>query len=177
MLAIATWENFYVIVGSSAGALTGLTFVVISLIAGRRVHDARLGLNAFTTPIIVNFSAVLLMTALLSAPWPTLLPLVLLLAVGSLGGLFYAAIVIWRLLHVRNYEPEWDDWMWFGLLPPVAYTGLLASAVLLSIHASFALFVTAGGLVLLLAVGLRDAWDVVTFLAFQQDSPPETAQD
>ena len=26
------WENFYVIVGSSAGGLTGLTFVVIALV-------------------------------------------------------------------------------------------------------------------------------------------------
>jgi len=33
MTAIDGWENFYVIVGSSAGALIGLQFVVIALIA------------------------------------------------------------------------------------------------------------------------------------------------
>ena len=32
--ALSRWENFYVIVGSSAGALTGLQFVVMALIAG-----------------------------------------------------------------------------------------------------------------------------------------------
>jgi hypothetical protein len=32
MTAPAGWENFYVIVGSSAGALIGLQFVVITLI-------------------------------------------------------------------------------------------------------------------------------------------------
>ena len=33
MTALVGWENFYVIVGSSAGALIGLQFVVITLIA------------------------------------------------------------------------------------------------------------------------------------------------
>jgi len=32
MTALSGWENFYVIVGSSAGALIGLQFVVITLI-------------------------------------------------------------------------------------------------------------------------------------------------
>lgn len=31
--SLKAWESFYVIVGSSAGALTGLQFVVIALIA------------------------------------------------------------------------------------------------------------------------------------------------
>jgi hypothetical protein len=33
MTALAEWANFYVIIGSSAGALIGLQFVVITLIA------------------------------------------------------------------------------------------------------------------------------------------------
>ena len=33
MTALAAWQNFYVIVGSSAGALIGLQFVVMSLIS------------------------------------------------------------------------------------------------------------------------------------------------
>ena len=35
MTALSGWENFYVIVGSSAGALIGLQFVVMTLIAIR----------------------------------------------------------------------------------------------------------------------------------------------
>ncbi|MER3445884.1 MAG: hypothetical protein C4291_03175 [Candidatus Dadabacteria bacterium] len=35
MTALDGWENFYVIVGSSAGALIGLQFVVVTLIADR----------------------------------------------------------------------------------------------------------------------------------------------
>ena len=41
MTALDGWENFYVIVGSSAGALIGLQFVVIALIA--ETPNARIG--------------------------------------------------------------------------------------------------------------------------------------
>ena len=46
-LPLDSWNNFYVIVGSSAGGLTGLTFVVIALVSDG--HSVRLsGLRTFT---------------------------------------------------------------------------------------------------------------------------------
>src|SRR5438132_11568403 len=64
---LAGWENFYVIIGSSAGGLTGLTFVVIALIRdAARVHPA--GFHAFVTPTIVHFGAALALAAYLSMP-------------------------------------------------------------------------------------------------------------
>ncbi len=70
MTALDRWENFYVIVGSSAGALIGLQFVVITLIAGRPIArgEAQAG-EAFSTPSVVQFGVVLLLSALVSAPW------------------------------------------------------------------------------------------------------------
>ena len=68
--ALAHWESFYVIVGSSAGALTGLMFVVITLIADSKQPRTLTEINAFATPAVVHFSAVLLISAVLSAPWP-----------------------------------------------------------------------------------------------------------
>ena len=74
--ALALWENFYVIVGSSAGALIGLQFVVITLIADIPIgHGAAQAGDAFATPTIVHFGAVLLLAAVLSAPWHGILPL------------------------------------------------------------------------------------------------------
>jgi hypothetical protein len=174
MGTLASWSNFYVIMGSSAGALTGLTFVVISLIGGRQIPVARRGLNAFMTPIVVHFSSVLLLAALLAAPWTALAPVALLLGLGSLGGLWYAGLVVWRIRQVTAYEPEWDDWLWYGVLPVVAYAALLVSALLLPSQATSALFIIAAGLVLLVALGIRDAWDVVTYTAFRQHSQPNT---
>ena len=66
---LAAWNNFYVIVGSSAGALIGLQFVVMALIADRSPPHAAEASHAFATPTIVHFGAVLLLSAVQSAPW------------------------------------------------------------------------------------------------------------
>jgi len=75
MTALSGWENFYVIIGSSAGALIGLQFVVITLIADMPLRDgaAQAG-HAFATPTIVHFGAVLLLAGILTAPWSTIAP-------------------------------------------------------------------------------------------------------
>jgi hypothetical protein len=65
------------------------------------------------------------------------------------------------------YQPEWDDWLWYAVLPAVGYAAFLVSAILLPSLPTPVLFVTATAMVLLLAVGIRDAWDVVTYLAIQ----------
>ena len=64
------WNNFYVIVGSSAGALIGLQFVVIALIAElpRAQANQQAG-AAFSTPSVVHFGVVLFLSALIAAPW------------------------------------------------------------------------------------------------------------
>lgn len=70
MTAFNGWENFYVIVGSSAGALIGLQFVVITLIADMRITrgNAQVG-DTFATPTVVHFAVALLLSAVVSAPW------------------------------------------------------------------------------------------------------------
>ena len=64
------WESFYVIVGSSAGALTGLQFVVLTLITeAGMIRGTGETLAAFGSPNVVHFCAALLVSAILSAPW------------------------------------------------------------------------------------------------------------
>jgi len=69
---LVAWESFYVIIGSSAAALTGLQFVVIALVAESRTRSTSREIAAFGTPTIVHFCAVLLVSAILSAPWRAL---------------------------------------------------------------------------------------------------------
>ena len=54
---LADWANFYVITGSAAAGLTGLTFVVIAL-ASEAGRVNAVGLNTFITPTIVHFGTV-----------------------------------------------------------------------------------------------------------------------
>jgi hypothetical protein len=167
MLVLTTWSNFYILTGSAAGTLTGLTFVAITLLSGRREGIRREGLNAYTTPIVVHFAAVLLTAAFLSAPWMAIGPVALVLGLASLIGLIYSALVVRRIRGRLDYQAEWDDWLWYAVLPLSAYTVLLVSAILLPSHPTSALFVTAAGLIMLLFIGIRNAWDVVTYVALE----------
>src|SRR5437868_14794249 len=97
MTALEGWENFYVIVGSSAGALIGLQFVVITLIAERpalRVAEAG---AAFSTPSVVHFGVVLLLSAIVSAPWNGISVAAVLWGLVGVAGIPYVAVVIRRL--------------------------------------------------------------------------------
>jgi hypothetical protein len=165
---LSAWANFYVVIGTSAGALTGLTFVVITLVAGRPQRGGSWGLGAFTTPTLVHFGVALLVCASLSAPWPALAPAALLLGLTGLGGAAYAAVVVRRLRLRDGYDPVPEDWLWYGVLPLVAYATLVGAALLLPGRPTPALFGVGAALVLLVFVGIHNAWDVVTYLAVVQ---------
>ncbi|HEV7129113.1 MAG TPA: hypothetical protein VGN32_16905, partial [Ktedonobacterales bacterium] len=171
MSPLIAWENFYVIVGSSAGALTGLTFVAVTLIREDRARVASRGIAAFTTPTVVHFGAVLFVAAVLSAPWPALWLAALILGLCGLAGVAYTGIVIRRLRRVESYQPVLEDWLWYALLPLLAYIVLIVAALLLPGNAVLALFGTAAMMVLLLFLGIHNAWDTVTYLAVDQLAP------
>jgi hypothetical protein len=181
MSLLAPWESFYVIVGSSAAVLTGLVFVVITLIAENRERSSReataAGVAAFSTPTVVHFCVVLFSSVLLSAPWPALAPVRLLLGLAGLGGLGYALIALRRLRRQPRYRPVLEDWLWYGVVPLVAYAVLVGAAVLLAGRPTPALFSVGAALVLLLFLGIRNAWDVCTYLTLARLAPPHDRQD
>ena len=170
MSPLSAWLNFYVIVGTAAGALIGLTFVVISLMAGRATQRnvSSGGLGTYSTPTVVHFAAVLLSCATLSAPWPTLAPVALLLGLSGLGGAAYVTIVARRLARWEAYTPVAEDWAFHAILPLAAYTALVVAALLLPGDPTQALFVIGAALLLLVVVGIHNAWDLVTAVAIQR---------
>ncbi|OLB16935.1 MAG: hypothetical protein AUH12_05735 [Gemmatimonadetes bacterium 13_2_20CM_69_8] len=156
----AGWENFYVIIGSSAAALTGLQFVVIVLGAeARSVRGPELG--AFGTPTVVHFCAVLLVSAILSVPWREL---------GS-GGL-----ALDRARGQKRYVPVLEDWLWHCAFPLLAYVTLLVAALALRRDPPVCLLLIAATALLLLFISIHNAWDAVTYFAAQQpehrEGPP-----
>ncbi len=169
------WANFYVIVGSSAGALTGLQFVVMALVADRPFGTLS-DINAFGTPTVVHFSATLLISAILSAPWHRLSSAGVALAVCGALGCAYSFIVIRRTLRTTSYRPVLEDWVMFVLLPLAAYVDLLVAAVVLQRSPGPALFAIAGASLVLLCIGIRNAWDTVIYVALQrhdETKPPK----
>jgi hypothetical protein len=169
MTALDGWENFYVIVGSSAGALIGLQFVVVALIADLPTAraDAQAS-DAFSTPSVVHFGVVLLLSAVVSAPWDGIVAVAVLWGLVGLSGIAYTVVVARRLRVQTAYRPVFEDWLFHVLLPFAAYTTLAGSAFAAYSHTRPALFLVGAAALLLLFVGIHNAWDTVTHLVFVQ---------
>jgi len=167
MTELAGWENFYVIVGSSAGALIGLQFVVMALVASlpRAPSSAQAG-AAFATPNIVHFGAVLMLSAVLCAPWHGIRGAAIVWGLLGLNGALYAIIVARRMRTQPAYQPEFEDWLFHALLPLAAYVVLAVSAYAALVHARKALFGAGAAALLLLFAAIHNAWDSVTYHVF-----------
>ncbi|HEY9226385.1 MAG TPA: hypothetical protein VIP11_07065 [Gemmatimonadaceae bacterium] len=170
------WENFYVIIGSSAGALIGLQFVVITLIADVEVPSTHASIGAFGTPTIVHFAATVLISAAMSTPWPNVAHAGLVFALIGIAGIAYVAINMRRAQVQKDYQPVWQDWLWHFLLPFIAYLLLPVAAFALSTHIVLGLFLVAGAALSLLFIGIHNAWDTVLFIVIDrgQSSKPKT---
>ena len=166
------WESFYVIVGSSGAALTGLMFVVITLMADSPERRRSPELSAFGTPTIVHFCVVLLISAIISAPWHTLRSVAFALGLTGLGGVLYGMRIIRHATRQSRYKPVFEDWIWYMTLPLLAYLTLLGAGILLTRAAETALFGVAVTALLLLFVGIHNAWDTVTYIAFDLLNQP-----
>ena len=176
---LSDWQNFYMIMGTAAATLTGLMFVVTTLIAGIDTHVSTLNaaVSAYNTPIVAHFGTVLLLAGILSAPWQTFSSLSLLLGLLGLGMVFYSIIVLWRMWRVPHYQSTLEDWSWYMAFPLIANTLLIVAAFVLPKNPSSALYLVGSAMMLLLLVGIRNAWDMVTFLAVERAHSEKKSQD
>src|SRR5262245_56714764 len=150
MPELTEWNSFYVIVGSSAGALIGLQFVVMSLIVNRPVLRTPEAGAAFATPSVVHFGVVLLLAAVVSDPWHAISTVAGFLGLVGLGGIVYSVIVARRMRIQAVYRPVVEDWLFHVLLPIAAYAMLALSAFVSHSHARPALFVVGAATLVLL---------------------------
>jgi len=167
---LSAWDGFYVIVGSSGGALIGLQFVVLTLIAASRRRTQLDTLSAFGTPTVVHFTGAVVISAIMSAPWPSLASVSVTLVMCGVGGLAYGGIVIQRARRQKGYTPVWQDWLWYSFLPCSAYAALTLAAALLRGSTQYALFIIAAAALGLLLVGIHNAWDTITHIVVTEPS-------
>jgi hypothetical protein len=151
------WHEFYLLLGTSAAALSGLTFVVLS-INGERAES---GMRGFVAPTVVFFTTVLVVSALMLAPGLSAIWLAVLLALVGFGGLVY-------LFWVRGQERASESplgreaWLFYIAAPFVGYILLFAAAVAIGFSSMVGAAVLAVTMVLLLAIGIHNIWDLVT---------------
>jgi hypothetical protein len=161
--ALSEWAEFYVITGTSAGALAGLMFVVIALRA-ERGSQAIEEVEAYATPTVVHFTTVVILGGIITVPEQTELSLGLCFAAAGLAGLAYS---VWVTFQARRtpYADVLTDWIWRSVLPCWGYAGLLAAAPVLWWDTAAALYIVAAAALLFLALGIHNAWDAAVWIA------------
>jgi len=158
------WHEFFVLTGTAGAALTGLLFVVVTL--GLRVvaRDRTTGVRAFLSPNVVHFTATLVVSAVCLVPDPSPIVVGALLCAGSIGALVYLATTRAHQTWRRNKLP-FLDWIWFVAAPVASYGLLLLAGLGFFWWAALSMYGVAVAVVLLLVVGLRNAWDIVIWMS------------
>jgi hypothetical protein len=174
---LTPWSSFYIMTGSSAAALTGLMFVVITLITGVERARSRDGISMFSTPTVVHFGAALFISMTLSAPWRSLGQPATLLGLTGLFGLVYILRILYRSRRLPEtaYTPDLEDWSFYTIFPLIAYGAVLAGAIALPVVPTGALFALAASVTLMIFIGIHNAWDIVTYLVTQVFKEPPSS--
>lgn len=158
------WDSFYLIVGPSAGAMIGMLFVVASLAGGLEQSQALRGASIYMTPTVFHLGVVMVLSAVASVPALHAHATGALIAAAALGGLVYCATVI-----VRLYRPKiaahWSDIHCYGCVPALVYALLAATAATVWFAQPAAPYLLAATLTALLLISIRNAWDLVTWIA------------
>ncbi len=162
---LGKWESFYLLVGTAGATLAGLMFVVLNF-SERFADRERIPiLRAHSDPALLALVLTLLLGALMLMPTITHFWLAAPLLAAGLLGLIYTAVVLRQIVRAGVVH-TWDasDWAWYAAAPVVSGVLLLLSGVLtLTGASSLALTLTGVTLMVLLTMGLRNAWDLVTY--------------
>jgi hypothetical protein len=165
----APWHDFYTLVGTASATLVGLMFVAASVGTGVFTRERQVGLRTFLSPTVVAFSVVL--AASLIGVLPVLnwgVPGFLLVCIGLLG-VFYSWLVWRRMVRERIAQSiDLEDRIWYAVVPAVAYLLLALAGVALGIELEAACIVLAIGVCLLLLAGIRNAWDMMTWIILRR---------
>lgn len=157
------WETYYLMVGSSAVILIGLLFVVITLSSNLEARRAVIGARIYMTPTVYHLGTIVLVSAAALMPGTPLYAMALVVAVPALSGFVYAALSLVRMF--RNPPvPHWTDYIYYGVVPGLVHLWLIAAAWAFWRESEPAAHAIAAGLVALLLIGTRDAWDLATYL-------------
>jgi hypothetical protein len=176
------WDNFYYLIGSASAGLIGLLFVVVSLSTGRDRETSLRGAALYMTPTVVNFAVVLSVSAVCLAPGLPLAGRCAAFAVATGFGLVNAVRACWGIAHPRRIAapPHWSDIWTYGVAPLVIHLTLAVVIVATVMGPARWTAVGMGALLLvLLLLGVRNAWDLITWIAPARGptAPPPVSVD
>jgi hypothetical protein len=168
------WDGYFTLVGTAAAGLIGLLFVVVTLTAGYDRAQAQRGQSIYMTPTMLHFAVVLAASAMTLVPGLTALRATALLAVATLVGLVNTG---WACHGIHKMgkgadPPHWTDFWLYGAAPAAIYVALGAACVAFALRLELAPHALAALLLGLLLLGIRNAWDLITWMAPGRGAPP-----
>jgi hypothetical protein len=161
------WDSFYLLVGSAAGALVGLLFVVASLTVGIDPTRAERGNKYFLSPTVFHLATVFVVSAITMAP--VMSPAITGALIGTTA--FVAFVYAGRnalALTQPIVSQHWTDFWYYGAGPLVCYVALGVLSVQIWQGDAQAPYRLATLLVVLVLVCIRNAWDLVTWIATRE---------
>jgi len=163
------WDNFYLLVGGAAGALIGLMFVVATLTTEMNIESKRLaqGSRIYITPIVFHFGVVLVVSAMTAVPELSPGSVGVVLAGLAVPGLGYALRTAIKLFHWNDPPPDLSDKVFYGILPVITYAALAATAAAVFLAPADAPYAVGAIVLILLLIGIRNAWDLAAFFSLQ----------
>ena len=172
------WGPFFTMTATAGATLIGLMFVVVTLVtrAQRSGDGSNAGISAFSTPTVIHFGAVLLLSGILIAPWPRIAGAFALVTLLGLAGFVHMVRVAALARRLTAYDPDAEDWTWYTVLPFIAYGGVLAGGMTMPLDPPIALWILGAAVMLLIFIGIRNSWDVVTYIALNR-AQPDTDDD
>jgi hypothetical protein len=164
------WHDFHILMGTAAATLVGLMFVAASVGTEVFTEERQVGLRAFMSPTVVAFSVVLEAALAGVSPLPTMVDAVLLGGTGVLG-LFYSWRIGLKMIAggiLQNIDLE--DRIWYVIVPALAYLLLAGIGLAIGWREAEAPLLLALAMALLLLAGIRNAWDMTTWIVLRRTS-------
>ncbi|HVN01719.1 MAG TPA: hypothetical protein VMT68_16060 [Caulobacteraceae bacterium] len=168
------WENYFVLMGTAAASLIGLLFVVVTLTHGHERSHVLRGQALYMTPTAIHFGVVLSASAIVLTPKLTVHVVAGLIGLAALWGEFKAVRSTLGILQLRRSDdpPHWTDLWCYGVGPALAYFALLGIAAAIWAAAPWSIDALVALLLALMLTALRNAWDLITWIAPRRDTPP-----
>jgi hypothetical protein len=168
------WDNYFAMLGTAAAGLIGLLFVVITLTANIERSRALWANGIYMTPIALHFAAVLSISAITMVPALAPTEVAVLISLVALAGLAAATRTCLGILGIRTSAnpPHWSDLWGYGVGPAAIYVSILGVAAAVWLRCATATYVLAALLLILVLLAIRNAWDLISWMAPKSGADP-----
>jgi hypothetical protein len=161
---LASWHDFYSVLGEASATLVALLFVAASIASGVFSADRTGPMRIFLSATVVHFSSILAASLLVLAPLGNQVFLGALIVAGGVVGLGYYGVT-WRDIVQDGLIKRIDleDRIWYAYLPVACYLMETATGGTLIMGFPMAPAALAAALGALLLIGIHNAWDITVW--------------